>query len=105
MADPESIHPGLLVRRDCLEAHGLTVTDAAYCLGVTRQALSNLVTGRAGISPEMALRLDLVFGGGAEAWLQRQLAYDLAEARRGINAIKVRPLAERPPREKQPALF
>lgn len=105
MPATDSIHPGLLVRRDCLEAHGLSVTEAAHILGVSRQALSNLVTGRAGISPEMALRLDLVFGGGPEPWLQKQLTYDLAEARKGLAAIKVRALTDRPPREKQPALF
>lgn len=105
MASAASIHPGLLVRRNCLEAHGLSVTDAAYVLGVSRQALSNVVTGKAGISPEMALRLDLVFGGGAEPWLQRQLAYDLAEARKGLPTLKVQPLNNRPPGKQQPALF
>jgi addiction module HigA family antidote len=105
MATVDSIHPGLLVRRECLEPHGLTVTEAAWILGVSRQALSNLLSGRAGISPEMALRLDLAFGGGPEAWMQRQLAYDLAEARKALPALKVHPLTARPPREAQTALF
>jgi addiction module HigA family antidote len=54
------------VRHDCLEPLGLTVTEGAKVLGVTRQALNNLVNGNAGISPEMAIRLDKAFGGGAE---------------------------------------
>jgi addiction module HigA family antidote len=56
-------HPGLSVRHDCLEPLGLSVTDAARALGVTRQALNNLVNGKSGISPEMAIRLDKAFGG------------------------------------------
>ena len=59
-------HPGLSVRHDCLEPLGLSVTNAARALGVTRQALNNLVNGKSGISPEMAIRLDKAFGGGAE---------------------------------------
>ena len=62
-------HPGRLVRQDCLEPLGLTVTKGVEILGVTRQALNNLVNGKAAISPEMAIRLDKVFGGGAETWL------------------------------------
>lgn len=73
-------HPGLSVKYDCLEALGLTVTDAAKILGVTRQTLNDLVNCHRGISPEMAIRLDLAFGGGAGAWLRLQAAYDLAEA-------------------------
>ena len=73
-------HPGLSVRHDCLEPLGLTVTGAAKLLGVTRQTLNDLVHGRRGISPEMAIRLDLAFGGGADTWLRMQTAYDLARA-------------------------
>ena len=83
-------HPGLSVRLDCIEPLNLTVTDAAKALGVTRQALNNLVNGKSGISPEMAIRLDKAFGGGAEAWLGLQLDYDLAQARKGERDIKVR---------------
>ncbi len=83
-------HPGLSVRSDCLEPLGLSVTRAAAVLGVTRQALNNLVNGKAGISPEMAIRLDKAFGGTAEAWLALQTAYDLAQARRGERAITVK---------------
>ena len=85
-------HPGLSVRQDCLEPLGLSVTDAARALGVTRQALNNLVNGKSGISPEMAIRLDKAFGGGAEIWLGLQLDYDLAQARKNERTIKVRRL-------------
>lgn len=87
-------HPGLSVRHDCLESLGLTVTEAANALGVTRQALNNLVNGRSGISPEMAIRLDKAFGGGAEIWLGLQMDYDLAEAMKHERAIKVKRLRE-----------
>jgi len=83
-------HPGLSVRFDCLEALGLSVTAGAKVLGVTRQALNNLVNEKAGISPEMAIRLDKAFGGTAEAWLALQTAYDLAQARRKMLANDVK---------------
>ena len=74
-------HPGLTVRHDCLEPLGLTVTEGAKVLGVTRQALNNLVNGKAGISPEMAVRLSKAFGTTPETWLRLQMAYDLAQVR------------------------
>ena len=80
MRDPP--HPGRLVRQECLEPLGLSVTEGARVLGVTRQALNNLVNGKAGISAEMAVRLAVAFGGGAEAWLRMQAAYDLARVKR-----------------------
>lgn len=83
-------HPGKSIRHDCLEPLGLSVTEAADALGVTRQALNNLVNGKSGISPEMAVRLDKAFGGGAEAWLGIQLDYDLAQIRRRESSIKVK---------------
>jgi addiction module HigA family antidote len=83
-------HPGLSVRHDCLEPLGLSVTKAAEILGVTRQTLNDLVNARRGISPEMALRLDMAFGGGADTWLRLQAAYDLAQARRKVNQLKVK---------------
>ncbi len=86
----EPPHPGLSVRYDCLEPLGLSVTDAAKALGVTRQSLNNVVNGKAGISPEMALRLDKAFGGTAEGWLALQCAYDLAQARKRKPAAAVR---------------
>jgi addiction module HigA family antidote len=86
-------HPGQSVRADCLEPLGLTVTDAAKALGISRQALNNLINGQAGISPEMAIRLDKAFGGGADTWLRLQAAYDLAQAEKNADKIKVRRLA------------
>jgi addiction module HigA family antidote len=83
-------HPGLSVRHDCLEPLGLTITKGAEVLGVTRQTLNDLVNGRRGISPEMALRLDMAFGGGADTWLRLQAAYDLAQARRTADRLNVK---------------
>ena len=88
-------HPGLSVRHDCIEPLDLTITEAANILGVTRQALNNLVNGKSGISPEMAIRLDKAFGGGAETWLRLQMAYDLAQARRHEGEIKVKRVVQR----------
>lgn len=87
-------HPGLSVLHDCLEPLGLSVADGAKALGVTRQALNNLVRGRAGISAEMAIRLDKAFGGGAETWLRLQVAYDLVQMEKKARTIKVRRLTE-----------
>jgi addiction module HigA family antidote len=70
-------HPGEIIRDQCLEPLGLSVTDAAKGLGVTRKALSELLNGHAGISPEMAIRLEKAFGSTAETWLRMQLEYDL----------------------------
>ena len=84
------IHPGRIVKHDCLEPLGLTVTAAAKALRITRQALNNLVNERAGISPEMAIRLEKAFGSTADTWLRLQAAYDLAQARKREASIKVR---------------
>jgi antitoxin HigA-1 len=84
------VHPGRVVRHDCIEAVGLSITKAAEVLGVSRQALNNIVNERAGISPDMAIRLSKAFGSTPETWLQMQLAYDLAEARRHEGKIKVK---------------
>ena len=84
------VHPGRIVKHDCLKPLGLTVTDGARVLGVTRQALNNVVNGKAGISPEMAIRLEKAFGGTADTWLRMQAAYDLARARERQARIKVR---------------
>jgi antitoxin HigA-1 len=83
-------HPGLSVRHDCLEPLGLSIAEGAKALGVTRQAMNNLVSGKAGISAEMAIRLEKAFGGGAETWLRMQSAYDLAQAEKRARKIKVR---------------
>ena len=74
-------HPGGLVRRQCLEPPGLSVTRAAEGLGVTRQALSELVNERVGVSIDMAIRLSKAFGSTPETWLGLQVAYDLWQAR------------------------
>jgi antitoxin HigA-1 len=86
-------HPGLSVRLDCLEPLGLSVTKGAEVLGVTRQALNNLVNAKAGISPEMAIRLAKAFGSNPETWLAMQMAYDLAQARQHEGDIKVQRVA------------
>jgi addiction module HigA family antidote len=74
-------HPGTVVLQECIEPLGLSITDAAAALGVTRTTLSELVNGRRGISPEMAVRLSKVFGGSAESWLVQQAQYELAHVR------------------------
>jgi addiction module HigA family antidote len=87
-------HPGLSVRHDCLDPLGLSIMDGAKALGVTRQAMNNLVSGKAGISAEMAIRLEKAFGGGAETWLRMQAAYDLAQVEKRVGKIKVRRVKE-----------
>ena len=82
-------HPGRVVREECIEPLGLTVTRAARALGVTRQTLNNLVNERAGVSPEMAIRLSKAFGSSPEVWLGIQMEYDLAQAERKAGQIKV----------------
>jgi addiction module HigA family antidote len=82
-------HPGLSVRYDCLEPLGLTVTDAAKKLCISRKRLSDVVNGNAGISPEMAIRLDKAFGGGAETRSRLQASYDLAQAMKKAGKIKI----------------
>ena len=83
-------HPGETIRRQCLEPLGLTVTEAAKGLGISRNTLSMLLNGRLGISPEMAIRLSEGFGGSPESWLQQQMQYDLWHARQRQDQIKVR---------------
>ena len=73
-------HPGLSVHYDCLEPLGLSVTEAARLLGISRKQLSDIVNCRAGISPEMAIRLHNAFGGGAETWYRLQANYEMAQA-------------------------
>jgi len=82
-------HPGLSIRHDCMEPLGLSVTQAAKVLGVSRKQLSDLVNCHAGISPEMAIRLDKAFGGGAVTWVRLQAAYDLSQALKHADEIKV----------------
>ncbi len=87
-------HPGEAVKEICLEALGLTVTAAAKGLGVSRKTLSELVNGRAGVSPEMAIRLSKGFGGSPESWLRMQMAYDLWQTRKNVKNIKVKKFEE-----------
>jgi addiction module HigA family antidote len=75
-------HPGTVVLEECIEPLRLSITGAAAAVGVTRNTLSELVNGKRGISPEMAVRLERVFGGSAESWLVQQAQYDLAHVRR-----------------------
>ena len=82
-------HPGGVVRRQCLEPFGLSVTRAAQGLGVTRQALSDLVNEKAGVSVEMAIRLSKAFGSSPETWLGMQMAYDLWQAQSRIEQLTV----------------
>ncbi len=81
-------HPGGVVLRQCIEPLGLTITKAATALGVTRTTLSELVHGKRGISPEMAVRLSQVFGGSAGSWITQQAHYDLARVRRDKIKLK-----------------
>jgi len=85
-------HPGRSIRDACLEPLGLSVTSGAKILGVTRQALNNVINGKSGISAEMAIRLSKAFGSTPETWLGMQLAYDLAKARKEEGKIKVKRL-------------
>jgi addiction module HigA family antidote len=80
MSMKNPLHPGQIIRYDCLEPWGLSVTAAAKALGASRQALNNIVNGKSGISPEMAIRLTKAFGSTEQTWLRMQLAYDLAQA-------------------------
>ena len=86
-------HPGKLVKHDCLEPLDLTITKGAEILGVTRLTLSNLVNGKNGVSPEMAIRLSKAFGSSPEVWLGLQMDYDLAQARKKAGKIKVKKFA------------
>ena len=79
-------HPGTVVFDECIEPLGLNITQAAQALGVTRVTLSELVNGRRGISPEIAIRLSKAFGGSAESWLVQQAQYDLAQ----VNAERIK---------------
>lgn len=85
-------HPGEIIRDLCIEPLGLTVTQAAQGLGVTRKTLSQILNGRAGISPEMAIRLSKAFRRSPESWLELQSFYDLAQFSKEGTVIDVKPL-------------
>jgi len=84
------VHPGRIVRHDCLVPLGLSVTEGAKVLGVSRQTLTKIINGKSGVSAEMAIRLAKAFGGTADTWMRMQAAYDLAQARKNEHRIKVR---------------
>lgn len=90
------VHPGKIVRFDCLEPLGLSVTAAARVLGVTRQALSNVVNEKSAVSAEMAIRLSKAFGSTPDTWVRMQAAFDLASAMRNEKNIRVRRFVARP---------
>jgi addiction module HigA family antidote len=83
-------HPGRVVFDECIEPLGLTITDAAAALGVTRTTLSELVNGKRGISPEMAVRISQVFGGSAQSWIVQQAQYDVAQVK--VDRLKLKKL-------------
>jgi addiction module HigA family antidote len=89
-------HPGGLIRRQIIAPLGLSVTDAADALGVTRQALSNLLNERTALSADMALRIEKAFGPKMDHLMRMQLAFDLAEVRSREHAIKVKRVTKRP---------
>ena len=86
-------HPGEVLRELCIEPLGLTITEAAEALGITRKILSSIFNGRSGISPEMAVRLSIAFGTSSESWLNQQSQYDLWIAEKKRKELKVRKLS------------
>ncbi|MGO9097635.1 MAG: HigA family addiction module antitoxin [Bryobacteraceae bacterium] len=86
-------HPGEVLRRLCLEPLNLTVTDAARALGVSRKTLSGILNRRAGISPEMAVRLSIAFNTSSESWLNQQIQYDLWHAEKSRKSLRVENLS------------
>ena len=91
------VHPGEIIREDCIKPLSLTVTDAAKGLGVTRKALSDLLNGHSGVSPEMAIRLEKAGWSTADHWLRIQMQYDLWHAKRRATALKVTPFSTSTP--------
>jgi addiction module HigA family antidote len=86
-------HPGEILKSLCLEPLGLSVTDAAEALGVSRKTLSSILNGRAGISPEMAVRLSIAFDTTAESWLNQQTQFALWHAEQSRKQLRVTRLA------------
>ncbi len=85
-------HPGELVKAN-LDELRMSIADAAKALGITRQQLYNVVNGKSAVSPEMAIRFEMAFGGSADMWLRLQAAYDLAQARKHMEDINIPPIA------------
>jgi len=90
----EPLHPGEIVKDALIEGAGLNVTEAASKLGISRTALSRLLNGHAGISPEMALRLSKLLGTSIEVWVNIQAQYDIWKISKIANKIKVKPLGK-----------
>ena len=86
-------HPGTIIKELCLDPLGLSVTDAAKALGVSRKTLSCIINGKAGISPEMAVRLSIAFDTSSESWVNQQSQYDLWQAEQFRNKLNVKPLS------------
>jgi len=86
-------HPGEIIKQLCLEPLGVSVTEAAQALGISRKTLSAILNGRAGISPEMAVRLSMAFGTSAESWMNHQTQYDLWHAEQRRKQLRVSKLA------------
>jgi addiction module HigA family antidote len=86
-------HPGEILKELCIDPLGLTVTEAAKALGVSRKTLSAILNRRAGVSPEMAIRLSKAFETSAESWLNQQMQYDLWATQQSIGDVNVKPLS------------
>ena len=82
-------HPGLIIKELCIEPLGVTITDAAKALGVSRKTLSSIINGKAGISPEMAVRLSIAFNTSSESWMNQQSQYDLWQAEQHRDELQV----------------
>ncbi len=83
------VHPGTVIKHDCMDALNLNVTSAAKILGVSRTALSRVINGKASISPEIAIRVSKAFGSTPENWLRMQLAYDMSKICDIVDKIKI----------------
>ena len=86
-------HPGEILKELCLEPLGVSVTEAAKALGVSRKTLSSIINGKAGISPEMAVRLSIAFNTSSESWLNQQTQYDLWQAEQHRDDLRVKRLS------------
>jgi len=86
-------HPGEIIKTLCLEPLGLSITEAAEALGVSRKTLSSIINGKAGISPEMAVRLSIAFDTSSESWLNQQTQYDLWQAEQHREELRVKRLS------------